>query len=163
MSQRGLNVSCQAPTESSFRGSRAMHAVAQETVAAGATGICIDGSENIRAVKGAVESPVVGIYEYAVNSYKVDMTSDTRRARIVVRADSDIITLGVTLCLHQEGTAENVIQRIKAESGLPVFGDVSIREEGVVTASASVDYSGTTFLGYTVDTSAIAVKIPWSV
>ena len=160
MSQRGLNVSCQAPTESSFRGSCAMHAVAQETVAAGATGIYIDGSENIRAVRGAVESSVVGIYEYAVSIYKVDLTSDTRRARIVARADSDIITLGVTLCLHQEGTAEKVIRRIKAEFGLSVFGDVSIREEGVVTASAGADYLRTRFFSYTGGASAMTVKIP---
>ena len=140
-----------------------MYAVAQETVAAGATGICIDGSENIRAVKGAVESSVVGIYEYAVSDYEVDLTSDTRCPRIVARADSDIITLDLTLHFYLEGTAENVTRRIEAELGRPVFGDVSIREEGVVTASAGADYLGTRFSNYTGGASAIAVKIPWLV
>lgn len=160
MLQRGLNVSCQAPAESPFRGSHAMRAVAQEAVAAGATGIRIDVSEDVRAIRGAVESSVVGIYEYAVSGYKVYITPDTRRARIVTQADADIITLDATLRPYPEWTAKNLIRRIKAEFGLPVFADVSTRKEGVATASASADYLGATFSGYTGGASDMAVRIP---
>ena len=160
MLQRGLIVSCQAPAESPLRNSHAMLAVLQEAVAAGATGIRMDGSEDVRAVRGAVESSVVGIYEYAESGYEVYITSGTRRARVVTQADADIITLAATLRPCPEWTAKNLIRRIKAEFGLPVFADVSTREEGVATASASADHLGATFSGYTGGASDMAVRIP---
>lgn len=160
MLQRGLIVSYRTPAESSLSDSHAMRAMLQEAVVVGSIGIDVDRAEDALAIKGVVEVSAIGIYVYTVSGYEVYITPETCRARIVAQADSDIIAFDATLSPHPEGTAENLIRRIKAEFELAVFADVSTLEEWVATASAGADYLVTTFSGYTVDTSAMTVRIP---
>ena len=145
----GLIVSCQAGADSPLHGPQMMAAMARAAVEGGAVGVRTNGPDDIRSVRAAVGVPVVGIFKHTIPGYDVYITPDLERAAQVARAGADVIALDATARPHPEGTTAAFIRLVKEALRLPVFADVSTREEGVAAAAAGADYVGTTLSGYT--------------
>jgi len=173
MLKSGLYVSCQARDDNPLRGANFMVAMARAAVQGGASAIRAEGPTDIRAIKGAVDLPVIGLWKLDIEDYDVYITPTLESAEAVARAGADIIALDATDRPHPEGNTAEFIGAVKNELGRPVFADVSTFEEGLAAAEAGADYVSTTMAGYTPYTEktngpnlklvrdlAAAVKIP---
>ena len=97
---------------------------------------------------------MIGIDKAEVEGYEVIITPDFVHALAVAEAGADVIALDATARPHPDGTARDLIVRVKRELGVPVFADVASFDEGVAAAEAGADYVATTLSGYTSDTQA---------
>lgn len=149
MLKRGLIVSCQAREDNPLHGATFMAAMARAAEQGGAVGIRANGTADIRAVKQAVNLPIIGIYKHWRDNSEVYITPDMRRARAVAEVGADVIALDATSRPHSEGSAVEFIRAVKSELGLPIFADIATRSEGIQAASAGADYVATTLSGYT--------------
>lgn len=150
----GLIVSCQPdaydragdPMNSPF----IMAALARSAEMGGAVGIRADGEADIAAVCAAVRLPVIGLYKADLPGYEVRITPTLEHARKVAASGAHGLALDATRRSRPEGfSAGDLIRKVKAETGLPVFADVSILEEGLEAAQAGADALLTTLSGYT--------------
>ncbi len=146
----GLIVSCQASADSPLRDSSMMAAMARAALAGGAVGIRANGPEDIRAIRAAVQLPIIGIYKQIVPEYDVYITPTLEAAAEVVQAGTDILALDATLRPRPNGlTPQDLIQTCKGKFGLPVMADISTLEEALAAAEAGADLVATTLVGYT--------------
>lgn len=145
----GLIVSCQAPEGTPLHGSSIMAAMARAAEIGGAVGIRADGPSDIRAIKQAVNLPVIGINKIGRSDSEPYITPTVEAAREIVQAGADIVALDATLRPRLTGlTAAELISQVKA-LGVPVMADISTFEEGVAAAAAGADIVATTMSGYT--------------
>jgi len=149
MLERGLIVSCQARPDNPLHGPAFMAAMSRAAEHGGAVGLRANGPEDVRAIVAVTDLPVIGIYKVALEGYEVAITPELRWARAVAEAGAHVIALDATHRSHPEGSAAELIARVKGELGLPVFADVATFEEGVAAAEAGADYVATTLAGYT--------------
>jgi len=149
MLEPGLIVSCQARPDNPLHGPAFMAAMARAADQGGAVGLRANGPDDVRAIKAVTDLPVIGIFKVDVDGFEVVITPALRWARAVAEAGADVIALDATRRSHPEGTAGELIARVKGELGLPVFADVATFEEGLAAAEASADYVATTLSGYT--------------
>jgi N-acylglucosamine-6-phosphate 2-epimerase len=150
----GLIVSCQPdaydragdPMNSPF----IMAALARSAEMAGAVGIRADGEDDIAAVCTAVRLPVIGLFKADLPGFDVRITPTLAHARRIAASGAHAIAVDATRRPRPEGpsTAE-FIHLVKEATGLPVFADVSIVEEGLEAAQAGADALLTTLSGYT--------------
>lgn len=153
----GLIVSCQAPANSPLAKPEIIAALAQTAEQNGAVGVRIDSPEHIRAVKKAVEVPVLGIYKMIYDSSKVYITPTFDAAKAIAAAGADVIATDATLRARPDGEGfAEIVRRIKEELRVPVMADVSTLKEGLnAVETAGVDCVSTTLSGYTDDTKHI--------
>lgn len=144
----GLIVSVQAPDGSPLRSSAIIAGLASAAVRGGATGLRINGPEDIRAVRDAVgeDIPLIGLHKVRGESRNL-ITVSMDAAADLARAGADIIAAEVTV--EAWGRGVGIIARIQGELGLPVMADVSTRDEGLRAWRAGADLVGTTLSGYT--------------
>lgn len=146
----GLIVSCQAEPREPLHGSAIMAAMARAAAEGGAAGIRANGPEDIRAIRQAVDLPVIGIYKVDLPGYEVRITPRLEDALQVARAGAQIIALDATSRPRPEaGDAGAFIRMVKHATGCPIMADVSTLEEGLAAAEAGADLVGTTLSGYT--------------
>lgn len=146
----GLIVSCQAGEESPFHGPDYMAAFAKAAEIAGAVGLRVNGTWDIKAVRAATELPVIGIYKRQKEGFPVYITPTMGMARRVVEAGAHIVAIDATHRERPDGsTPEKMIAEIHSELGVPVMADVDSLEEGVAAAEAGADLVATTMAGYT--------------
>ncbi|NPV52437.1 MAG: N-acetylmannosamine-6-phosphate 2-epimerase [Firmicutes bacterium] len=147
----GLIVSCQATYSDSPANSPDFLArMAQAAVRGGARGIRANRPENIRAIRRAVEVPIIGLYKESIPGYEVYITPTFEHARLVVEAGADIVALDGTL-RDRPGPEDlgAIVRRIRTELGAMVMLDISTIEEGLKAAALSPDLISTTLSGYT--------------
>lgn len=145
----GLIVSCQARPDNPLHGPAFMAAMARAAAQGGAAGLRANGPDDVRAIKAVTALPVIGILKTELAGFEVAITPELRWARSVAEAGADVIAVDATRRPHPEGTASELIARVKGELGLPVFADVATFEEGLAAAEAGADYVATTLSGYT--------------
>jgi N-acylglucosamine-6-phosphate 2-epimerase len=146
----GLIVSCQALEDEPLHGSSFMAAMAKAAQVGGAKGIRANGPDDIAAIRQAVDLPVIGIFKQFHPQAEVYITPTFDSAQAVVKAGADIVALDATPRLrpdHVEVSA--MINRIKAELGVPVLADISTLEEGIAAAEMGADLIATTLVGHT--------------
>ncbi len=150
----GLIVSCQ-PDASDREGDpmnspAIMAALAQAAVLGGAVGIRADGAADIVAIRAAVHVPIIGIKKLDVPGYAVRITPTVEQALGIARAGADVIALDATQRPRPDGvSASDAIARVKAQTGKPVWADVSTLAEGLAAAGAGADAVLPTLSGYT--------------
>jgi N-acylglucosamine-6-phosphate 2-epimerase len=149
MLERGLIVSCQARPDNPLHGPVFMAAMARAAQQGGAVGLRANAPENVRAIKAVSDLPVIGIHKVRLEGFEVEITPALRWAQAVAEAGADVIALDATGRTRPEGSAGDLIARVKGELGLPVFADVATFEEGLAAAEAGADYVATTLAGYT--------------
>lgn len=146
----GLVVSCQAAHDEPLHGSEIMAAMARAAAQAGAAGIRAEGPDDVRAIRKAVDLPIIGLYKIKQADQPVYITPTFESARAIAQAGADAIALDATTDRRPDGlTLEETIRRIHAELKLPVMADVSTLEEGLRAERLGADMVGTTLSGYT--------------
>lgn len=144
----GLVVSCQAPPGDPLHGPTFMAAMARAAVAGGAVGIRAEGPPDVRAVRQAVDVPVVGLWKQGATGVYITPTVD--HARAVAEAGAQIVAIDATGRPRPDGsTMPEVVAGLRRTNHCLVMADVSTAAEGVAAAAAGADLVATTLAGYT--------------
>ena len=144
----GLVVSCQAQPGDPLHGPTFMAAMARAAVAGGAVGIRAEGPPDVRAVRQAVDVPVVGLWKQGATGVYITPTVD--HARAVAEAGAQIVAIDATGRPRPDGsTMPEVVAGLRRTHHCLVMSDVSTVAEGVAAAAAGADLVATTLAGYT--------------
>jgi len=147
----GLIVSCQAvPGEPHYMpGVTVMYAQCAKW--GGAVGIRTDSPEDVKAIKKAVDLPVIGIWKIGRNIKDVYLTPTFEAAKAVYEAGAEIIGIQCTHHYREDGQLSyKTIEEVK--KGLPgalVFADCATAEDARIAASLGADFAAPTMYGYT--------------
>jgi len=145
-----LIVSCQADASDAFYGF--MDRFAKAALAGGAGGIRANGVRDVRAIRSAVNLPIIGIEKILHSDGTILITPNFESAQALVEAGADMIALDCTKRGQQYGALER-LARIKAELQVPVLADIATIEEAQAAAQAGADAVLSTMRGYTAGTA----------
>lgn len=144
----GLVVSCQARPGQPLFGPGRMAAMAAAAVEGGASGIRVNGLQDVTETRAALAVPVIGLWKDGDDG--VYITPTLQHAVAVARAGADIVALDATARPRRDGLSlAATIERLHDECKVLVMADVSTFAEGVAAARAGADLVGTTLSGYT--------------
>jgi N-acylglucosamine-6-phosphate 2-epimerase len=148
--QGGLIVSCQAQPDEPLFGAETMVKLAHAAMQGGAVGIRANTPVDVAAIRQALpEVPLIGLYKFDLLGYEVRITPTLQQALELAAAQCDIIALDATQRPRPEDDVATFIQRVQAETGLPVLADISTLEEGLAAEAAGAELVSTTLSGYT--------------
>ena len=150
--RNGLIVSCQALSHEPLYGTEIMARMAVAAEQGGAVAIRANTPADIRAIRTAVELPIIGLYKDDIPGYPVYITPTLAHAKQVAAAGADIIAIDATARPRpQPGTLADFIAAIHAETNCPVLADIATVDEGIAAEAAGADMVSTTMSGYTAD------------
>jgi N-acylglucosamine-6-phosphate 2-epimerase len=146
----GLVVSCQAQPGDPLYGPVFMAAMAAASVRGGAVGVRINGLDDIRAVREAVDVPVIGLWKDG--SQVPYITPTLSHALAVAAAGADVIALDATQPVRRDGySLTETITALHEQTECLVMADVATTTQGLAAQSAGADLVATTMAGYTPD------------
>jgi N-acylglucosamine-6-phosphate 2-epimerase len=147
-----LIVSCQAQPHEPLHGATIMARMAIAAAQGGAAAIRANTPEDIAAIHGAVDLPIVGLYKVDLPGYDVYITPRLADARAVAAAGAAIIAIDATARPRPDyATLADYIAAIHTETGCPVLADIATFAEGLAAQAAGADLVSTTMSGYTPD------------
>lgn len=156
-SMKGLIVSCQVQPDDPTYSPDFVVKMAQAARWGGAVGIRANMPDQIRAIKAAVDLPVIGLFKIWSPGTDVFITPTLDAARQVWDAGAEIVALDCTFQLTTEGRrACELLPEVR--EALPeaiVFADVSNYEEAANAVRMGADIVGPTLRGYTKETAHI--------
>ena len=142
-----LVVSCQAPPGDPLHGPDHMAAMARAAAAGGAAGIRANGLADVRAVRSAVDVPLIGLWKDGTSG--VYITPTARHAVAVADAGADIVAIDATARPRPDGSRfTGAVEAAHAEGAL-VMADIATLDEGLAAESAGADLVSTALSGYT--------------
>lgn len=144
-----LIVSCQALPEEALFGSEIMAKMAISVARGGAKAIRANTPVDVRAIRQAVDLPLIGLYKEVLPGYDVIITPTLKHALAIAEAGADIIALDCTHRPHPEPDLKALIAAIHAQTDCLVMADISTYEEGLAAADLGADMLSTTLSGYT--------------
>jgi N-acylglucosamine-6-phosphate 2-epimerase len=148
--QRGLIISCQAPTGSPMHEPSVIAAMAEAAVNQGAIAVRIESPAHVTAVRQRVSVPIIGLWKQQIPGSEVYITPQFHHAQTIAQAGADVVAIDATTRPRPSGEIlETLIARIHAELGKPVMADVDTLESAIVAEQAGADVVGTTLYGYT--------------
>lgn len=143
-----LIVSCQALADEPLHSPFIMARMAVAAQQGGAAAIRANSPDDIRAIRAAVDLPIIGLYKDGDTG--VYITPNLRHARAIVDSGADIIALDATPRPRPNGEQlVDIITAIRADLGKLVLADVSTLEEGIAAAQMGADFVAPTLAGYT--------------
>ncbi len=143
-----LIVSCQALEDEPLHGASVMAKLAVAARVGGAAAIRANGPADIRAIKAAVDLPVIGLYKLGASGVYITPTFDA--AAEIAAAGADVIALDCTGRPRPDGVdLRDLLARIRQELRLPIFADVSSLSEARMAAADGAAMAGPTLAGYT--------------
>lgn len=147
--KKGLIVSCIAQYGEPLFGSEYMAAMAFAAQVGGANAIRANTPDDIKAVRGKVDLPIIGLYRCPIPGYSVSITPTVNHALLIAEAGADLIELDASQLPHPEGMlVEELIRRVKKVTCKPVIADVATSMEGVLAANMGADAVMTTLAGF---------------
>ncbi|ALC89324.1 N-acetylmannosamine-6-phosphate 2-epimerase [Bacillus sp. FJAT-18017] len=153
----GLIVSCQALEEEPLHGSTIMSKMAIAAREGGAVGIRANSPADIKAIKQAVDLPVIGLYKKNYQDSEIYITPTIKEVGEVVAAGADIVAFDATFRVRPGGQQlDDFVKEIK--SAFPstlLMADIATVEEGLHAVELGCDVISTTLAGYTPDTEHI--------
>lgn len=147
--EKQLIVSCQALPDEALFGSDIMAKMAISVAHGGATAIRANTPVDVKAIRQAVDLPLIGLYKEVLPGYDVIITPTWKHALAIAEAGADVIALDCTRRPHPEGDIQELIARVHEQTGCLVMADISTCEEGMAAAAAGADMLSTTLSGYT--------------
>ena len=144
-----LIVSCQALPEEALFGSDIMAKMATAASQGGAKAIRANTPQDVKAIKGMVDLPVIGLYKEVLPDFPVIITPTLKHALAIAAAGADVIAIDATDRPHPEGDLAAMIEKIHAQTGCLVMADISTLAEGLAAEKAGADMVSTTLSGYT--------------
>ena len=143
-----LIVSCQALADEPLHGSAFMAKMAVAAKIGGAAAIRANSPADIRAIKAAVDLPVIGLYKHGERGVYITPTFD--HAKAIAEAGADIIALDCTARPRPDGSCvDELLPRIHNELNKPTFADVSTLAEAEQAVQAGACLVAPTLSGYT--------------
>ena len=143
-----LIVSCQALENEPLHGAPIMAKMAFAAKIGGAAAIRANSPADIRAIKEAVDLPVIGLYKRGDSGVFITPTFDDASA--VAAAGADVIALDCTDRPRPDGIhLHGLLARIRGELGKPIFADVSTLAEAQAAADYGAAMAAPTLSGYT--------------
>lgn len=149
----GLIASCQPVDNGPMDHPAIVAAMAQAAVAGGAAGLRIEGVENLRAVRGVVDVPIIGIVKTDLPDSPVRITVTLDDVRALAAAGADIIAYDATPRPRPD-TREAVLAEILA-LGCLAMADSATLEDGKTALAGGASIIGTTLSGYTAETEGL--------
>ena len=140
-------VSCQAEPGLPLDTPEHIVALARSVVLGGATGLRIQGRDNIAAVRSATDLPVIGLIKAERPGTDVYITPTLGDVGAVIGAGADIVAF--------DGTARPRPDSVEAlcgatrQAGRLSMADISSASEGMGAMEAGADIVSTTMSGYT--------------
>ena len=145
-----LIVSCQALEDEPLHGAEVMAKMALAAQMGGAAAIRANGPADIRAIKKAVDLPVIGLYKRGNRGVYITPTFDD--AAEIAEAGADVIALDCTNRPRPDGVPlGELLERIQRELRRPAFADVSTLAEAQGAAALGAAMTAPTLYGYTED------------
>lgn len=155
--KNGLIVSCQVQHDDPIYSEEFVVKMAIAAQWGGAVGLRANSPDQIRAIKKAVDLPLIGLWKIWHDDTEVFITPTLEAAKEVWAAGAEIIALDCTEQITHEGKpAYELLPILKKE--IPealIFADVSTYEEGVRAVEMGADIVGPTLYGYTEATKHI--------
>lgn len=147
----GLIVSCQALEDEPLHSSYIMSRMAYAAKLGGASGIRANSCEDIKAIKDAVDLPVIGIIKEVYEDSDVYITPTMKEMDKLVSTGVEIIATDATKRIRPEGiTLDKFYIAIRKKyPNILLMADISNYEEGVKAQNLGFDLVGTTLSGYT--------------
>jgi N-acylglucosamine-6-phosphate 2-epimerase len=154
-----LLVSCQAASGGPLDHPWMIAALARAAVIGGAGAVRVAGASNIRAVRKAVDVPVIGLVKRRTRKSAVYITPTVDDALRVADAGADIVAIDATLRGRPDGsTAAETITRLRRQ-GVVVLADVDSVAAAAAAVEAGADFVATTLAGYTAARVAIGPDV----
>ena len=145
-----LIASVQAQSGSPVRDTEVIAALAESALLGGASGLRLNGPDDIRRVRPATTVPIIGLHKVWGGVRNV-ITPEVALAVGLAEAGADIIAVDATS--EQLGDDFGLLREIGDATGRPVMADVSTFDEGVRAWEAGAAVVGTTLSGYTPQSS----------
>jgi N-acylglucosamine-6-phosphate 2-epimerase len=143
----GLIVSVQADADSVLNTPETIALLARCAVRNGAAGVRIEGAARIRAVRAAVDVPIVGIVKRNHPGFEPYITSTPSEVAEAATAGADIVAFDATGRERPGGTTVAGLIRATHGHGLLAMADCALEAEA--RAAADADIVATTLAGYT--------------
>lgn len=144
-----LIVSCQAAPDSPLGRPEMLAALAECAVLGGAAAIRADGPDNIRAIAGRVDVPVLGIYKKRYEGFEPYITPTTEEAVAAIEAGAKLLAVDATPRPRPGGCTLGDLVAAAHDRGVPVMADCSTLDDARFAEDAGADLLGTTLAGYT--------------
>lgn len=123
--------------------------MAQAAQLAGAVAIRAQGIADIRAIRGVVSTPIIGLLKRDFQG-ETRITLSLSDAIAVAEAGADMIAVDLTRRPRPGGlTATEYMEKLAQAIALPILADISTVSEGVDAAIAGAACVCTTLSGYT--------------
>jgi N-acylglucosamine-6-phosphate 2-epimerase len=142
-----LVVSCQAAAGSPLEATPHIVALAQSAVLGGAKAVRIEGVANVRAVRAAVDVPIVGIIKAQHPGFEAFITTQIDEVDALADAGADVIALDATDRARPVPVADLVAAILHRDR--VVMADISAIGEARHAIAAGAHVVGTTLAGYT--------------
>lgn len=157
----GVIVSCQAEGEDPFNAKPEYMALfAKAAVMGGAVGIRTEGIEKLKAVKNAVDVPVIGLIKSFYEDGTVKITGSFKEVEMLIEAGSDIIAIDGTFREREGLSGPDFIKKVKEKYGCMVLADIAQLDEVLACEKNGTDCVSTTLNGYTPNTIDKGIEGP---
>jgi N-acylglucosamine-6-phosphate 2-epimerase len=149
----GLIVSVQAEPGSVLDDPATIALLARCVVANGAAAVRVAGAETIRAVRAAVNVPIVGLIKGEASGFWPYITSSLADVAAICAAGADIVAFDATLRPRASGVTVAELCDAAQRSGRLAFADCATVDDGHAALSVGADIVATTLAGYTTETA----------
>jgi N-acylglucosamine-6-phosphate 2-epimerase len=153
----GLIVSCQVQHDDPVFSIDFVVKMAKAAEWGGAVGLRANDPVQIRAIKEAVNLPLIGLYKIWHDDTDVFITPTMDAVEQVIDAGADIVAMDCTSQITHEGTlAYELLGQVKEKHPkVLTFADVTNCEEALRAVEMGADFVGPTLYGYTSETKHI--------
>ena len=145
--QYGLIASCQPVDDGPMDKPEIVSAMAQASVAGGASGLRIEGVDNLKATRAFVNIPIIGIVKRDLPDSPIRITPFLQDIEDLANSGADIIAVDGT-SRPRPVDIESAVKKIH-EMGCLAMADCSNLEEGLYCQKLDFDIVGSTMSGYT--------------
>lgn len=145
--QYGLIASCQPVDDGPMDKPEIVSAMAQASVAGGASGLRIEGVDNLKATRAFVNIPIIGIVKRDLPDSPIRITPFLQDIEDLANSGADIIAIDGT-SRPRPVDIESAVKKIH-EMGCLAMADCSNLEEGLYCQKLGFDIVGSTMSGYT--------------
>ena len=157
----GLVVSVQAAPGSPLAAPEHLAAIARAVEGGGAVGIRTEGVDAIRAIRDAVDVPVIGLVKRQTPGTDVYITPEIADVAAVAEAGADLVAVDATERPRADGTGgPEFVAAASAELPGRIVADVDTESAGRAAAEAGAAAIATTLSGYTTADTPSGPDIP---
>jgi len=149
-----LIVSCQAEGDDPFNTPEYVALFAKAAQMGGAKGIRSEGIDKIKAIKKAVNLPVIGLVKDIFEDGYVKITGSFNDVERLIKVGCDIIAVDGTFRIREGLTGPDFIKVVKQKYDCIVMADISNFDEAIASAKAGANCVSTALSGYTLETKS---------